>query len=275
MDFTINGQYSKRSFLQFLKRNFKELFIYRYALKNFVNSNLQNRYRRSTLGFLWSLLNPLFSLIILSVVFSLVYQVPIQDFGLYVFSGLIPWQMLSTSVLSGCNALVSAEAFLKKVYVPKAIFPLMITTTEVINFFFSLISLFILAIILGVRVGWVILMLPFAIFLIFLFASGIVLSVSVFTVYFRDLSHITQVVTTGAFYVTPIIYKLDLIPQQYHFYLKLNPFFYFINLFHRILYDSIFPTWEEWGISLGLAVASFLFGAYLLYKKETDIIYRL
>jgi ABC-type polysaccharide/polyol phosphate export permease len=249
---------------------------YRYVLYNLVGTNLKARYRRSVFGFLWSLLNPLFTMIILTVVFSSIYKSSFNELGLYIMSGLLPWIMISNTMMNGCSSLVSAEGYLKKVHLPKQIFPMSVLGVEIVNFFLSLVSLFALAVILGATPNLSWLLLPFAIFLLAVFLLGIILTTSVVTIYFRDFSHILQIALTGLFYVTPIIYPLSLIAgTRLEQLIRLNPFLYFIQIFHQIIKDSAAPSALSWLVCSALAVVSYTLGVLVFRQKENDIIYRL
>lgn len=259
----------------FISHNMRSLFIYRYAFFNFVNTTLSSRYRRSTMGFFWSLLNPLFTMIIMAVVFSSLYKLPFTQFSLYLFSGLLPWNLITASLHGGSMSIINAESFLKKVYIPKMLFPMVTIGVELVNFSFNLISLFVLAIFFGAKLGWSLLLLPLALLLLVIFLFGLVLIVSALTVFFRDLSHILQVALLGLFYLTPILYPASLLSGKLLTVLKFNPFYYFVILFQSIIYESIVPELSVWLYSIGFGVLSMGFGLLIFYKKEKDIIYRL
>lgn len=261
----------------FIRRMFREIVIYRYAIYNFISSNLRARYRRSAIGFFWSLLNPLFTMIIMSVVFSTIFRNPLANFSIYIFSGLLPWAMISNSMMNGSMSLISMESYLKKIYIPKVIFPMVVVGVEVVNFLFSLVSMFFLAVFLGAKITWALAVLPLALLVTALFLLGLAMIVSIVNVYFRDLSHIVQVVFTGLFYLTPIVYPLEFIESKTLLYTvaKLNPFLYFVELFHAIIYRAEFPSLSGWMICIGLMAASLLFGLLVFSSKEKDIVYRL
>jgi ABC-type polysaccharide/polyol phosphate export permease len=274
--FVSNFDASKSSSMfEFISRNIREIIIYRYALYNFVSTNLSSRYRRSTLGFLWSLLNPLFTMVIMAIVFSSLYKVPFAKFSLYLFSGLLPWNLITSSLLGGSMSIITAEAYLKKVYIPKIVFPMVTLGVEMINFFFSLASLFVLAFFFGAKFGWSLLLLPFALLLLSIFLFGIVLLLSILTVFFRDLSHILQIGLLGLFYLTPILYPITLISDRLLGFIKFNPFYYFITLFHMIVYEAKPPGLYEWLVCIGLTVFSMILGIIVFQKKEQEVIYRL
>lgn len=259
----------------FLVRNFRDLFTYRFVLYNLVNTNLRARYRRSTIGFLWTLINPLFTMTILAVVFSTIYKLPFADFGIYIFSGLLPWNLILNSILNGSMSLIAAEGYLKKVYVPKMIFPIATVGVEAANFLFSLTSLFLLALFLGARASWGLLFLPLALMLTLLFILGIILIAAIITVYFRDLFHILQIVFVGLFYLVPIVYKKEFFGSDLLIVLQLNPFFYFIQLFQQIIYEARIPDASLWLTCSILMMVSLTLGLLVFKLKEKDVIYRL
>jgi ABC-type polysaccharide/polyol phosphate export permease len=265
------------SFKNTLIRDYRDLVTYRYAIYNFVGSNLRARYRRSILGFLWTLLNPLFTMAILAIVFSTVFQSSVKNFSIYIFSGLLPWSLISNSMIGGSMSIVLGEAYLKKVYIPKFFFPLITVGVEVVNFLLSLLSLFFLAILLGAKVSWGLLMLPVALILTALFIFGLVLFMSIITPYFRDLSHITQLVFTALFYLTPIIYPIEVVAKSHRLLtiIKLNPFLYFVDLFHVIIYQAAIPDTAAWLICLGLTIISLTIGTIVFKSREKDVVYRL
>lgn len=262
---------------RFVLRMFREIFVYRHAIYNFISANLRARYRRSAVGFFWSLLNPLFTMIIMSVVFSTIFKNPLANFSIYIFSGLLPWAMISNSMMNGSMALISMESYLKKIYIPKLIFPLVVVSVEVVNFLLSLISLFFLAVFLGAKVTWAFITLPLALLVTALFLLGLVMVISIVNVYFRDLSHIVQVVFTGLFYLTPIVYPLEFIESKTLLYsiVRLNPFLYFVELFHAIIYRAEFPTTTAWLVCFVMAFLSMLAGTVVFSAREKDVIYRL
>lgn len=265
----------KTGFFEFISRNIREIITFRHALFNFIGSALSSRYRRSAIGFFWSLLNPLFTMLVMAIVFSSLYKLPFATFSLYLFSGLLPWNLTTSSIMEGSRSLLQAEAYLKKVYIPKTLFPLVTLGIEVVNFLLSLISLFFLAFIFGSKFSLNIIYLPLALFVTCIFLFGLILIVSLTTVFFRDLLHIIQIIMLGMFYLTPILYSKTMLSESIQALVDYNPFYYFINLFHLIIYEGKFPTFASWWPCIILAIGTLSIGVFIFYKKEDDIIYRL
>lgn len=259
----------------YIYSKFNELGFIKFAFFSFVVNNLRRRYQRSVLGFAWSMLNPLLMMIVLTTIFSLLFNRDPRSYGIYMLTGLLPWQFISESISGGCGSLIGAEAFMKKVYVPKLFFPLVTCSTEVVNFVFALSSMMVLATFLGLKVGPSFIVLPLAMVITFGFAFGLTLCVSVATVYFRDLNHIIGVVLQCFFYFIPIIWPLNALPKQYLGLFMANPFTQFIMLFRTIIFDGQFPSVELWGWTTFYAVISIFCGFWILKRNEKDIIFRL
>ena len=264
------------SYPRFVLKNLQDLRDYRFAIYNFVLNSLRMRYRRSVLGFVWSLLNPLLVMTVISLVFSVIFKQEVRSFAIYIFSGLAPWSFISQAIQGGGQSIVFSEGFLKKVYLPKLLFPVVFVTTETINFIFSLVSLFILALLLGSdQVSWRSVYLPFAIIITYIFVLGCVTLLSVAMVYFRDLSQIIMVLFSALFYLVPILYPLDMIPREFHTLYLINPLYYFIMLFRKVIYEKGPMTSGDWLIPLAIGIVTLAIGLFFLMKQDRDIIYRL
>lgn len=252
----------------------QQLYNFRFAYTNFVVNGIRTRYRRSKLGFLWTLLNPLLTMGVISIVFSFVFKQEIKQFSVFLFSGFAPFNFLSSSIMGCTTSLVNAEGFLKKIYVPKVLFPTITVSIEAVNFIFSVSALYILAILIGGTISWTILFLPFVLFLMFLFTLGVGLILAVAFVYFRDIAHFVQVVLTALFYVTPIMYPEDTIPAQLRVIFSYNPFTYFVVLARKSILGNPM-TISDWLIPLLIGLGVMLIGLWLLKNFEKSIIFRL
>jgi len=265
----------KPSFPVYVFRTVNELRFIKFAFFSFVVNALRRRYQRSVLGFAWSLLSPLLMMVVLTTVFSILFKRDPKSYGIFLFTGMLPWQFISESIASSCTAITAAEGFMKKVYIPKIFFPLVNASTEFINFCLSLTSMIILALIVGMPLHWTVLLLPAAMVLTFAFVCGVSLAVSILTVYFRDFQHLVRVILTSFFYLIPIVYPLSMIPEKYQPIFACNPFTYFVMLYRALIYDGRVPSLYEWLMPAGIAFVSLIVGFYILMKREKDIIFRL
>jgi ABC-type polysaccharide/polyol phosphate export permease len=208
--------------------------------------NLKLRYKNSMLGFLWTLLNPLFMLSIFVFVFSQVIN-GVENYPLYVLSGLIFWNFFSSSSNQMLGKIVESGGILKSVNIPPVIFPLASLMSNFINFLLTLIPFLALMIYFGFRPGFItLLIIPVLIlFVIFTFSVSIILSC--FNVYFRDVEMFWTTITPALFYATPVVYEA---PKGMGLFMTLNPFAHFMELIRDILYRSQFEKlhaymWED------------------------------
>lgn len=266
---------SSMGLIEYIKKNIKGLYVSRYAVYFFVKNSLFYRYRRSNLGYLWNLLNPLLMMIVMGAAFAMVFERDIKSYMVFLFSGLAPFQFLNSAIVSACMSMVANEKFIKKVNLPKLFFPFVSVTIEFINFIFMIISLYIIALFIGAEFRSSIFLLPLAFIILFLFSFSSGLILSILYVYFRDLGNILNVIFRAFFYITPILYPEDKVPASLNLIFKLNPLSYYVYLVkHLILGDSII-TPMDWIVPLAIALVLLLFGFILLKKMDRDIVYRL
>src|SRR5689334_18749981 len=192
--------------------------IWALALKE-----LKIRYKRSVLGFLWALLNPMLLMLVLTVVFSTIMAINIPHYAIFLLSVLLPWTFFSQSLSYAAESVVGNGDLIKKVRVAKLVFPVAAVVSNMINFLLSMIPLVLIVIAVGHPFYWTWLYLPVPLFALTIFTLGATFFFAAANVYYRDVSHILQVLLNILFYVTPIIYSIDLIPAHYRWLLKLNP----------------------------------------------------
>ena len=264
-----------KAFFLNIGQTYQDIYDYREVVKNFVVTNLKMRYKRSVLGFLWTLLNPLLTMAITVTVFSLIFRFNLKNYAIYIFCGLVPWNFINSSAINGSIAIISNEGYIKKIFLPKILFPLNAVVTEFVNSFFNLISLFLLGIFLNLEITPSVLILPYAFLTMFIFCQGMAMVLSVWTVYFRDLHHIVQITFSALFYLCPIIYPIERFPEKYRFIFDLNPFNYYITMFRDALYYNRWSDARVIQMSAVLAVVSLLLGYILFSREEKKIIFRL
>ncbi|HEY3324895.1 MAG TPA: ABC transporter permease [Planctomycetota bacterium] len=255
----------------------KNLCAFREVLRNLVSTDLKLRFRRSLLGYGWSLLYPIMTMVILATVFFKFMRFGNwKEMVPYIFAGLVPWNFFVSSCLSGGNAILGNEALLKKIYLPKLVFPLSVLFARFVDFLFNLAALFVIVSLIAFKPSWALLALPGAILVLVLFVEGVVVAVSAINVYVRDTSHLMSIVLQLAFYLTPILYREDM-PEVAVIrpWLQFNPMVHIVRLFQAILSDGRCPTSEQWGMAAAVAVVSVGLGHYIFKRLERNLIFRL
>lgn len=266
---------AKETYFQYGTRMSKEIWAFRFAISKLITNNLRSRYRGSLLGFFWSLLNPLMSMLVITCIFALIWKCEIRQFAPHIFSALLPWAFISTSLEKGAASLVASENLLKTIYAPKVMFPLVHIGTEACNFLFCVVAFFIIGLFLGFQPALAIVMLPLAVALTGMFCLGLSMALSVATVYFRDLSHILNIFLSLMFYALPILYPVTKIPETYRWIIYYNPVYSFISLYQSILRDGTFPAAGQLIVAFSLASISLAVGLFILKNKENNLVFRL
>ena len=240
-----------------------------------MKKEIKIRYRGSVLGYLWSMLNPLLMMSVLTVVFSHIMRNNINNYPLYILSGVICWNMFSHSIHSGIQSIISHGYLLRKVSVPSWVFPTAYVSTACLNMTLALLPYLIIAFITGHRIQATIIQLPFIIILFALFIEGLVIALSSLNVLFRDISHVTEPVLQLVFYASPVIYSLELVPNKFHWLIQANPLFYFLEGFRSCLHIAPFLSLGHWTILSCLSLSSLLLGTTIYQKLEKQFIYHI
>lgn len=243
-----------------------EIFKYKEFLKTNVKKDIRGKYKGSFLGVLWSFINPLLSVIVYAIVFRYIMRFSIDNYLIYLISGIIPWTFFTTAINSGMNSILFNADIIKKVYFPRVILPISGVTSCLVNFIISCIIIVIFAFFSEVGISVNLLWFPLIAFIQYIFTLGIVFVLSAVEIYVRDIEHIVNFLISMLFYVTPILYTNDYVPQKFSFLLRINPLSYIIDAYHNIFYYKQAPNFFDLGI---IAVVSFviLFVGYLIFEK--------
>jgi ABC-type polysaccharide/polyol phosphate export permease len=245
---------------------FRELFSYRTLIQTLVMRDLKARYRGSTLGVLWTLMNPLLHMAIYSLVFSIYIRSDMERYPAFLLCGLQPWIYLSSSLLLGANSIVEGGSLLKKVFFPPQVLPTVTVMANFVNFLLGIPILFAILLFFGVRLGWPLLILPSIMAAQLAFTLGLTLIVSAASVRYRDIPQILGHLLTFWFFLSPIIYPVTNVPEQFRFFLLLNPLTSFIVAYQDVLLYNKIPSWEALGTML-LTGASALLVGVLVFNR--------
>ena len=253
-----------------------EVVRYRGVVLSLVRRDVKRRYKGSILGFLWHLVYPLLIMGILWYVFSAIFEKmgTIEGYAVYLLSALIAWNLFSQSVIGGTTNLVTSGGLIRKVYVPKAVFPLASVGGSLVNFVLSLIPLFLLNLIDGRPIGWAVLFLPVGLLLLLGFSTGMGLLVSSLNVFYRDIQHITEVVFLAWFYATPIIWHVTFAPEL-ETLSRWNPMALLIECLRAPIYQGTLPHFRTVALAAVSAIAVLALGAFVFARLERRFIYHL
>ncbi len=241
------------NFVNVLKDRAMRFWNYRDLLKHLVAKDLKLKYRRSFLGYLWSILNPLLIMIVISIVFSTMFNRSIENYPLYLFTGQMLFNFMNQSTHSALSAINTNGALIKKAYVPKYIFVFSKITSGMVDLVLSMGALIIVMIFTGAGFSWTNLLFPLVLLELYIFCIGLGLYLAQANVFFRDISYIYNAITTAWMYLTPIFYPVDALPEQVRWFIEhLNPMYFYVSQFRDIVYYQQLPG----GLHVLLGVAS-------------------
>ena len=246
---------------------------YKDLLIQLVSRDIKLKYRRSFLGYLWSVLNPLFVMIIMTIVFSTMFSRNIENFPVYLFTGKMLFDFMSTSTNQAMTSVTGNAALLKKTYVPKYEFTLAKVTSSLVNLIFSLGAMFVVFLICRVHFNVYLLLIPLVLLEIYVFCLGLGMFLAQASVFFRDVQYIYGVITTVWMYLTPIFYPLAALPENIQNLIKnLNPMYFYIEQFRQIVLNGRMP--EIPLILSGCVIAAFmlLIGSWTFSKTQDKFI---
>jgi len=220
----------------------REVVAYRSLLRDLVARDLKVRYKRSALGVLWTMLNPLLLMVVFTVVFAHIMRVTVEHFTVYFLSAFVLWNFFAQATSWSTGCLVGYGPLIKKIYVPKSIFVLATVLAGAVNLVISLVPLAIIMLAVGHSFRPAIAFLPVPILLAVVFSLGLSLVLAPLCVMFADIVPIYQVILTAWMYVTPIIYPLNPLPDQYRRLILLNPMTHLVEAFRTPIYQGAIPS---------------------------------
>lgn len=251
----------------------RESYRYRELIWALALKELKIRYKRSILGFLWALLNPLLLMLVLTVVFSTIMVFPTKHYAIFLLSALLPWTFFSQSLSYAAESIVSNADLIKKLSVSKVVFPVAALVSNLINLLLSLIPLILL--VLAMRhpfyITWLYLPVPLLAFT--LLTLGATFFFAVANVYYRDVAHILQILLQVLFYITPILYAEDFFPAKYRWIFKINPLVYALHGFRLSVYWGMLPTLQSVVASFVCGFAALFIGLAIFRKYQHDFVF--
>jgi ABC-2 type transport system permease protein len=259
------------------KQGFKKLFgslkKYRFLLTDLVSRELKTKYRRSALGVLWSVLNPLLMMLVLTAIFSNVFRFQIEDFPVYYLTGYLLFNFVSESTSFSMTSILGAAGLIKKVYIPKMVFPLEKCLFSLVNLMFSLIAAVIVFIIVGVTPSWTMLLFFVPIVYLFIFNFGFGLILATLNTFFRDVGYLYGVLLTVWMYLTPIIYPMEALPGWMQSIIRINPLYHYVEYFRAVTLYGTLPSLTDNLVCIAYAVVFLLIGVGVFHKSQNKFIF--
>lgn len=244
------------------------------VIQNMVGQELRVRYQRSVLGFFWTLLNPILMMLTLTVVFSQLLGADPRKYAIQLFSGMVPWGLLASGLSECAFCIIVNEGLIRKIYLPKLVFPITRVLINLVTTMLSLVALFLLLVPMGAPISASIVLLPLFLALFAAFTLGLGLIVATLNTFYRDCSHLVVVFLQAWYFATPILYPATQL-KNVPWLLWLNPAYPFIRLFQVVIYDGAWPSLSLFATAVAVAAASLGVGYAAFKSNEDKLIFRL
>lgn len=244
------------------------LFQYRELLSELTMREIKQRYKQSVLGYAWVILNPFFQMLVMSFVFQFIMRIGEVGvpYAVYLYAGLLPWTLFSSSIASSMGALVGNAGLLTKIYFPREIFVVSTIWAKVIDYALASTVFILMMLYYHLPVTWNVLWFIPIFIIQMLFTYGLSLIMSAFNLFYRDIQYVMGLVLLLWMYLTPVIYPTELFPVQYRWIFQLNPMAVFINAYRQVILGGGMPNFVSLGVGLAVSLVLLLVG-YKLFKK--------
>lgn len=239
---------------------------YHFLLEQLVSRDFKTKYKRSVLGVLWSMLNPLLTMCVQYIVFSELFRWDIDNFAVYLLIGTVMFNFFTEATGQALVSITGNASLITKVYVPLYIFPVSKVLSSCINLAFSTVALYAILLIQGIPLNIHHLLLPFGYICLIAFAIGMGLILASAMVYFRDTQFLYGIVTVLWMYLTPLFYPVDIVPDKFMVIIKCNPMYHFIRYVRNLILDNTMPTLRAHAICLFFAVVTLVIG-WVIFKR--------
>jgi len=245
---------------------FKEIYKYRELLKTNIKKDIRGKYKGSWLGVIWTFLNPLLMLAVYAFVFPYILRVNVENYTIFMIVALIPWTFFTTAIQTGTSSVTANGAIIKKVYFPREIIPLSVTTSQLVNYLITCIIMFVFILFSGVGFSIHLLLFPVIVLIQYILTLAFNFVLSAITVFVNDVAHFVQVALTLGFYATPIVYLASMLPDKFQWVMKVNPMAVLVEAYRAVLYYHKWPDFQWLSIWAALSIILLIIG-YMIFKK--------
>ena len=250
----------------------QNFYKYKYLLYVLVVRDIKKKYRRSVLGVVWSMLNPLLMMVITAMVFSTLFRFNVENYVLYLLVGQVTFTFFSEATNFAMGSILENSSLIKKVYVPKYLFPFSRVLSGCVNLLFTIPAILVMMIYTGQIPSLQIISFIFPLLLMLMFCLGVGLLLSAGVVYFRDIHHLYGVLLSALSYATPIFYPEQIVPDKYRFLLDYNPLYYFVKGFREVLFSGSLPSIDTLISCTVMSIVALIVGVVVFKRAQNHFI---
>ena len=258
-----------------IRDEIRELWRYRNLIVHMVKRNITARYKRSLLGVLWTLLDPLLTMLVMAVVYGALFRVDIKAFPVFLLAGLTVWTFISQASTDAMTGLMYSASLVGQVFMPKSVFAVVAVGTGLVNLVLSLGPLFVFVLAFGRPITATLLFIPVALVIISAFTLGIGLIMSALAVFFADMINIYNFIMRLGLFVSGIFYYVDQLPTSLQLFVRINPAYHLIRIFRDPVYEGLLPRWELVAYGSAWALFSFIVGFWVFDRFSDEYAYHI
>lgn len=265
--------YDSSAFKVPLIYEFQELIKYRFLVWNLILRDLKVRYKRSSIGFIWVMLNPLLTMGVLAIVFSHLFRFQVPHFAVYLLSGILLWNLYAQGSVAAMTNVQANGQILRKLYVPPSVFVASSIGSGGVNFLFALGPYLVLALLNGLplSLSWFFLILPVIFALMFTFGVGLIAGALV--VFFSDTYEIYLVLVNTYYFLTPVMYPINILPEPIRTIAHFNPMYLYLDTFRVAVLYSALPSLSEFVWAGVSALLVLVIGWFVFTRVEDKFVY--
>lgn len=253
-------------------KHIQQIIQFRELLKNFVVRDLKLKYKNSILGYFWSLLDPLLTMLLFIVVFSVFMKMNVKNYPVFLITGILPWNFLQMSLNGSLMSLVQSRQLIRKIYFPRQLLPYSVVITYLVNLLLSFLILIPLLVIYKIKITLYVFYIPLALALITLLALGISLFLSSLFVFFYDTLYASNSAIRLWFYLSPVIYPISFVPEKFRSLYMLNPAAPIIDLFRAGFLGTAPPSTVFILYACLISLCMYIGGALFFHRVENNMV---
>jgi ABC-2 type transport system permease protein len=254
---------------------FYQVYSYREYLIQSVSRDLRKKYKRSALGYLWTMLHPLGMMLIITTVLSNLMGVSFKDYAIFFLVGLLAWNYFSSTALMSLHAIRTNSRLFSQIAIPKYIFIVSLVCSNFVNYLLAIIPLFVVMLIAGHAIPWTVILFPIVFIPLLFVTTGISLILSVSNVFYEDTLHLSEVALQALYFLSPILYSREKLPADLISWLVLNPLFCQVEFMRLIFFEGIVPDLMSFSLNLLGSLFILFCGLYIFSKSEDKFMYHL
>ncbi|HMO02634.1 MAG TPA: ABC transporter permease [Oligoflexia bacterium] len=252
---------------------FAQAYSYRHYLVQSVRRDLAKKYKRSSLGYVWTMLHPLAMMLIMSFVMSHVVRVQMKDYAVFFLAAVLPWNYFNSTSMMSLNSIRANAKLFSQIPIPKYLFILSISASNLVNFLLALVPLVLVMAITGKEISPTILFFPFLLLPLYIITISVAMLLAVSNIFFEDTLHLAEVGMQAMYFLLPIIYPPSMIPDRVSNILSLNPLFFQIQSIRNIFYLGEMPNLFFFFLNLGVALVVLFFALKIFKRAEDKLLY--